>query len=229
MDDYTIKQIAYIENDFKEKFGVPRQSGRAPSVISKITFLPEYRSNDAVRGMENFSHLWLIFDFSKAHKNSWSPLIRPPRLGGNEKVGVFASRSPFRPNNLGLSSVKLVKIDLQDKNAPVLYVSGADLIDKTPIFDIKPYVPFSDCHSDAKGGFADEQQNYHLNVIIPPQLKKLIKEEKLQALTECLADDPRPSYHNDGRTYGMSYANFNVKFTVQGDTLSVISIEEIDN
>lgn len=229
MNDLTITPIAYIENDFKEKFGVPRQSGRAPSVISKITFLPEYRSNDAVRGIEDFSHLWLIFDFSKCHRDGFTPLIRPPRLGGNEKVGVFASRSPFRPNNLGLSSVKLIKVDYQDKNAPVLYVSGADLIDKTPIFDIKPYLPFSDCHNDAKGGFADQKQNHYLNVIIPPQIASLLSENKLQALKECLADDPRPSYHDGGRTYGMAYGNFNVKFDVKCDTLTVRSIEKSSN
>lgn len=227
MHTNTIKQIAVISNDLKEKFGTPRQSGRAPSLISKITFLPEYRSLDAVRGLQEFSHVWLIFDFTLSRQERWSPLIRPPRLGGNEKTGVFASRSPFRPNNLGLSSVKLIKVDCLDKEAPVLYVSGADLIDGTPIYDIKPYIPLSDCHVDAKGGFSDENKDYKLKVVIPENLQSLLQEQKMQALIECLSDDPRPAYHCDDRPYGMTYADTNVKFCVNNGTLTVLSIEKI--
>jgi tRNA-Thr(GGU) m(6)t(6)A37 methyltransferase TsaA len=187
--------------------------------------LPEFRNDDSLRGIEEFSHLWLIFDFSKSHKQDWSPLIRPPRLGGNEKVGVFASRSPFRPNSLGLSSVKLIKKETTKNDGTVLYVSGADLIDQTPIFDIKPYIPHSDCHTDAKGSFADAQQDYKLKVDFPESLSKLIPNDKLQGLIECLADDPRPSYHDDGRVYGMTYSKYNVKFSVKDKILSVLEIK----
>ena len=221
----NITPIAYIENDYKEKFGIPRQSGRAKSVLSKITFLKDFRSIDAVRGLEDFSHLGLIFDFSLVKQDAFSPLVRPPRLGGNKKVGVFASRSPFRPNALGLSCVKLEKIDLEDKDAPVLYVSGADLLDKTPIFDIKPYIPFADCQTDAVGGFADENQNHKLEVVFAKNIKEQIPQDKLLPLIECLADDPRPSYQNDDRLYGMTFANFNVKFSVKETTLTVHEIE----
>ncbi len=222
-----ISPIAIIENDYKEKFGIPRNSGRAKSVISKITFLKDFRSIDAVRGLEDFSHVWLIFDFSLIKQDKFSPLVRPPRLGGNKKVGVFASRSPFRPNNLGLSCVKLEKIDLTDNNAPILYVSGADLLDKTPIFDIKPYIPFADCQTSAVGGFADENENYKLEIVFDKGIKEKIPQDKLTSLIECLADDPRPSYQDDGRTYGMTFANFNVKFSVKDNTLTVHKIETL--
>lgn len=221
----NITPIAYIENDYKEKFGIPRNSGRAKSVISKITFYKDFRSIDAVRGLEDFSHLWLIFDFSLVKQDKFSPLVRPPRLGGNKKVGVFASRSPFRPNGLGLSCVKIEKIDLTDKCAPVIYVSGADLLDKTPIFDIKPYIPFADCQQDAVGGFADENENHKLEVVFENDTKEKVPLKKLSALIECLADDPRPSYQNDDRIYGMTFANFNVKFSVKENTLSVHEVE----
>ncbi len=221
----NITPIAIIENDYKEKFGIPRQSGRAKSVISKITFEKAFRSIDAVRGLEDFSHLWLIFDFSLVKQDKFTPLVRPPRLGGNKKVGVFASRSPFRPNRLGLSCVKIERIDLSDKCAPVIYVSGADLLDKTPIFDIKPYIPFADCHLDAVGGFADQNADYKLEVVFDDSVKDKIPQDKLSALIECLADDPRPSYQDDGRVYGMSFANFNVKFSIKESTLSVHEIE----
>ncbi len=216
-----IKPIAYIENDFTEKFGIPRQSGRAPSVLSKIIFTEEYSHPDFLRGIEEFSHLWLIFDFSKAHKDQISPLIRPPRLGGNKKVGVFASRSPFRPNNLGLSSVKLVKVE-----KGVLTVSGADLMSGTPIYDIKPYIPFTDCHSDAISSYADQNKDYKLTVEIPNELRKEIPEDKLNPIIECLADDPRPSYQDDGREYGMKFGSLNVKFTVANGILTVNKIEK---
>lgn len=221
----NITPIAYIENDYKEKFGIPRNSGRAKSVISKITFYKDFRSIDAVRGLEDFSHLWLIFDFSLVKQDKFSPLVRPPRLGGNKKVGVFASRSPFRPNGLGLSCVKIEKIDLEDKCAPVIYVFGADLLDKTPIFDIKPYIPFADCQQDAVGGFADENKDHKLEVVFDKDVKEQIPQDKLFSLIECLADDPRPSYQDDGRIYGMTFANLNVKFSVKENTLSVHKVE----
>ena len=224
MEKFTIKPIAYINNDFKEKFGIPRQSGRSPSTLSKIIFYPEYRSSDALREITQFNYLWLIFDFSLCHIDTFSPTVRPPRLGGNKKVGVFASRSPFRPNSLGLSSVKLIKIE----NETELIVSGADLLDGTPIYDIKPYLPSSDCHTDAIGGFADIHNEHKLQVVFPEELLKLIDKEKQAGLIECLSDDPRPSYIDDNeRIYGMKYADYNVKFTVSDDILTVIQIQSV--
>lgn len=222
-----IKPIAYIQSDFKEKFGIPRQSGRAPSLLSKIVFFPEYRTPDAIRGIDGFSHLWLIFDFSLAHRTDFSPTVRPPRLGGNDRVGVFASRSPFRPNNLGLSSVKLVRVEHTEDLGDVLIVSGADLLDGTPIYDVKPYLPFTDCHLDAVGGYADSQKDYKLHVDISDSLLSLMPKDKQQGLIECLSDDPRPSYQDDQREYGMSFAGFNVKFKVLDDTLTVIDVAKI--
>lgn len=227
MKKFTITPIAHIKNDFNEKFGIPRQSGRAPSVISKIIFTPEFRDEDALREIDCFSHLWLIFDFSKAHvEGKWSPLIRPPRLGGNKKVGVFASRSPFRPNNLGLSVVKLISIDKNDEYGTYLNVSGADLLDGTPIFDVKPYLPFADSIPNAIGGYADEQINHKLTVKFNNGVENLIPQDKLNGLVECLEDDPRPSYHDDNRTYGMLFAGFNVKFMVENNVLTVIKVEK---
>lgn len=224
MNKLSLEPIAYIKNDFKEKFGIPRQSGRSPSTLSKIIFYPKYRNPDALRGLLDFNYLWLIFDFSLSHTDTFSPTVRPPRLGGNEKVGVFASRSPFRPNHLGLSSVKLLKIE----NDTELIVSGADLLDGTPIYDIKPYLPSSDCHADAIGGFADAHNDYKLMVNFPAELLKLIAVEKQNGLLECLSDDPRPSYiDDDDRVYGMKYADYNVKFTVRGNLLTVIGIETV--
>lgn len=224
MNQTVIKPVAIIQTDFKEKFGIPRQSGRAPSLTARIVFTPEYRNPDAIRGIEGFSHLWLIFDFSLSHRKDFSPTVRPPRLGGNQRVGVFASRSPFRPNNLGLSSVKLVGVEEDEKDGAVLIVSGADLLDGTPIYDIKPYLPFADCHPDAVGGYADQQKDYHLDLIFPERLKSLLPKDKLEGLIECLKDDPRPSYQNDDREYGMNFAGFEVKFKVTNDTLTVTDI-----
>lgn len=224
MNQLTIEPIAYIKTDFLEKFGVPRQSGRVQSLTAKIIFTEKYNDKSAIRGIEGFSHIWLIFGFSLCTDYTWSPTVRPPRLGGNTRVGVFASRSPFRPNNLGLSSVKLLSITKDNE----LIVSGADLVDGTPIYDIKPYLPFSDCHSDAVGGFADQHSEYKLEVDIDEKLLNLIPQEKRQALIDCLAEDPRPSYQNDDREYGMKFCSFNVRFFVDGKVLKVKSVEKFD-
>lgn len=221
----TICPIAYIENDFKEKFGVPRQSGRATSIISKISLVNEYKNVDAFRGIEGFSHLWLIFDFSLVKQDKFTPLIRPPRLGGNHKVGVYASRSPFRPNGLGLSLVKIEQVVLVGEDAPYLLVSGADLIDKTPIFDIKPYLPKTESIPDALGGFADQVYQHKLIVKFLNDLDKILPQDKLCGIIECLSDDPRPAYQNDNRTYGMTFGDYNIKFHVDGQILFVENVE----
>ena len=227
MENFTVKPIGYIKSDFKEKFGIPRQSGRAPSLKARIIFNPEYRNPDAFREIEGFSHLWIIFDFSLAHKNGSSPLVRPPRLGGNKKVGVFASRSPFRPNHIGLSSVKLERVEHDNRYGVSLIISGADLLDGTPVYDVKPYLPFTDCHTDAVGGYADKEKDYKLNVELTDAIYELLPKDKIDALIECLSDDPRPSYQNDGKEYGMSFAGVNVKFTVTDGTLTVFSAEKV--
>ena len=223
----TMQPIAYIRTDFKEKFGIPRQSGRVETLTAKVVFLPKYRAREALKGIEGFSHLWLLFDFSKAHTAEFSPTVRPPRLGGNKRVGVFASRSPFRPNPIGLSCVKLLKVEHTKDEGDVLIVAGADLLDMTPIFDVKPYLPYADCKQNAVGGYADEQKDYRLNVVFPYEFLQKIPPEKRQALTDCLADDPRPSYQTDERTYSMRFAEFDVRFTVQADKLTVIGIAEL--
>ena len=225
MENLIIKPIAKIHTDFKEKFGIPRQSGRVNSLIAKIIFEPEFRNPDAFRDIQGFSHLWLLFDFSLAHKAEWSPTVRPPRLGGNKQVGVFASRSPFRPNPIGLSSVKLVGLEHTETHGTILIVSGADLLDGTPIIDIKPYLPSCDCHTDAVGGYADEFTDYKLKVEIKDGALNGFPQDKKQALIDCLAEDPRPSYHEDGRVYGMNFAGVNVKFTVTNQVLTVLETE----
>ena len=225
--DLTIKPLAYVESDFTEKFGVPRQSGRVQSLTARIVFTTEFSHPDAIRDIQRFSHLWLIFGFSLCKRNEWSPTVRPPRLGGNSKTGVFASRSPFRPNGLGLSSVKLLGIDKTKDGKTVLIVSGADLVSGTPIYDVKPYLPFTDCHEDAIGGYADEHVNDYLEVVFPPELLNIIPENKRQALTDCLKEDPRPSYQNDCREYGMKFNAFNVRYTVKDNILTVISVEKL--
>ena len=226
-NSFIVKPIAYIQTDFKEKFGIPRQSGRAPTLTAKILFTPEYRNADALREIEGFSHLWLLFDFSLAHKNEWSPTVRPPRLGGNRRVGVFASRSPFRPNPIGLSCVKLLKVEQTERDGAVLLVSGADLLDGTPILDIKPYLPFADCIPEATAGYAGEHAQDGVNVEFPLALLEKIPAEKRAGLIDCLKDDPRPSYQDEGRTYGMRFADFDVKFTVERGILTVTDIQPV--
>ncbi len=216
-----IEPIAYIETDFPDKFGIPRQSGRVERLRGRIVFLPAYRNPDALREIEGFSHLWLLFDFSLSHRDKWSPTVRPPRLGGNRRVGVFASRSPFRPNPIGLSSVTLLGIEHSEKEGDCLLVGGADLVSGTPIFDIKPYLP-SDCHPDARGGYAEAETSHRLTVDFPPSLSEALPSEKREALLLCLAEDPRPSYQADAaRIYRMRFAGLEIAFTVEGDTLFV--------
>ena len=220
---YTLKTIAHIHTAFPTKFGIPRQSGLAPSLLAQIIFEPDYQNPDAVRGLEGFSHLWLIWQFSECLRPTWSPTVRPPRLGGNQRMGVFATRSPFRPNALGLSSVKLEKIDFSAPHGPVLYVSGADLMDQTPIFDIKPFLPFTDNHPDAAGGFADKAKDHALRVQFPTDLLQQIPAVHHAALQEILAQDPRPSYQNDPeRIYGFRFAGWEIRFQVQKDLLTVV-------
>lgn len=220
-----LKTIAKIHTPFRSKFGIPRQSGLVENVKAEIIFEPEYRNPDALRGLDGYSHIWVIWEFSKAIRKDWSPTVRPPRLGGNTRVGVFASRSPFRPNPLGLSSLRLEKIALQGENGPVLYVSGADLMDGTPIYDIKPYLPYVDCHTDASGGFALQRKGGVLEVDFPEKLANKVPQKFLQALKEILAQDPRPAYQNSPeRVYGMEFYNFEIRFTVDENILTVCEV-----
>lgn len=222
-----IDYIARIHTDFATKFGVPRQSGLVPELRSSIVFEPQFRNPDALRGIEDFSHIWLIWHFSEADRESWSPTVRPPRLGGNRRLGVFATRSPFRPNSLALSCVKLESVELSRTNGPVLHVSGADLMDGTPIFDIKPYIPYADCRPEASGGFTDEVERRCLTVVIPDGLRTALPPEKLASLTGVLENDPRPSYQDDPeRVYGFGFAGAEVRFRVSGEVLTVVSIEK---
>lgn len=217
-----MKVIARIHNDFTGKFGIPRQSGLAPSVKARVVFEPEYRNPDALRGMEEFSHLWLIWEFSQAKRDAWSPTVRPPRLGGNRRMGVFATRSPFRPNPIGLSCVKLEEIVWHGEDGPVIVVSGADLMNGTPIYDIKPYLPYADSHPDAAGGFAAGAWERLLEVDCPEEWLQKIPKEQRQAVLEILAQDPRPSYQNDpDRVYGLAYGGMDIRFSVSGGRLTV--------
>lgn len=221
-----MKIIARIRTDFPEKFGIPRQSGLVESLRARIVFEPEFRVREALRGIEDFSHLWLIWEFSEAKRESWSPTVRPPRLGGNKRIGVFATRSPFRPNAIGLSSVRLMGIEHTADEGDVLIVSGADLMDGTPIYDIKPYLPFTDSHPDAVGGFADEKKEYAAEVIIPEDVCRGIDKERLAEIRELLLQDPRPSYRDDDeREYGMSYAGMEISFAATGNAITVTSIK----
>lgn len=223
--------IAHIRTDFPEKFGVPRQSGVVETLRGKIVFEPEFRNADALRGIDGFSHLWLLWQFSENPQKSWSPTVRPPKLGGNRRMGVFATRSPFRPNPLGLSCVRLEKVDLHTPNGPILVVTGADMTDNTPIFDIKPYVPYADAHLKARGGFAVPPAEVHLQVDFPQALLEKLPEEKRETLINVLAQDPRPGYRQeDGmRVYGFPFAGFEIRFTVYGKTLTVCAVEKMAN
>lgn len=225
-DGAPMNVIAYIRNDFQEKFGIPRQSGVVETALSEIVFEPAYRSAEALRGLEGFSHIWLIWAFSASAGKGWSPTVRPPRLGGNARVGVFASRSPFRPNPLGLSAVKLEDIVLQSPEGPLLRVSGADLLHGTPIFDIKPYLPYADCLPQATGGFAGAKPGPRLAVSAAPEVLQGLPAGKWTTLRTVLALDPRPSYQDDPeRVYGFAFAGRNVRFRVNGSTLEVLSID----
>lgn len=216
-----MKTIAIIKTDFPEKFGIPRQSGRIDALKGTVIFMPKYKSPDAVKGLEGFSHIWLLWKFDVPQKENFQATVRPPRLGGNTPMGVFATRSPFRPNPIGLSCVKLEKIEIT-KDGPVLHVSGVDMKNDTEILDIKPYIPYTDCREDAIGGFADSLRDYHLDVNFPEDLLTEISPEKREALLAVLADDPRPSYQDDpDRLYGISFAGFDIRFTVSGTTLTV--------
>lgn len=221
-----IVPIAVIHTDFKQKFGIPRQSGRVDT-LARIVFEKEFRHPDAIRGIEEFSHLWLIFDFSQAHRQGFTPTVRPPKLGGNVRKGVFATRSPYRPNHMGLSSVKLVRVEHTQTEGDVLVVSGADLLDGTPIYDVKPYLPMADHHADAVGGFSDEHWDDKLQVNFPDDLLQRVAPDKQASLIACLQEDPRPSYQEDeSRVYGMAFADYEVKFQVQGNTLTVLEVFE---
>lgn len=223
--DVTIQAIARMRSDFPTKFGIPRQSGLVKALRSTIVFEPAFRNPDALRGIEEFSHLWIIWQFSEAVRQGWSPTVRPPRLGGNTRMGVFATRSPFRPNNLGLSSVRLLGVEHTQAEGTVLHVSGGDLMDGTPIFDIKPYIPYSDAHFDALGGFTDRTKARQLNVHFPPEWLALLPEEKRAAALGVLAQDPRPRYQNDpSRVYGLSFAGYDIRFTVNDQELAVLEV-----
>lgn len=223
-----IKPIARIHTDFSEKFGVPRQAGLAPSLTGKIVFEPEYRNIRAVKELDGFSHIWLIWEFSQCSDSKFSPTVRPPRLGGNRRVGVFASRSPFRPNRLGLSCVKIEKIETGGENAPIITVSGVDMTDGTPIYDIKPYIPIADCIPTASEGYTAQTKKYKINVSCDEKLLSIIPENKRQALLELLSNDPRPAYNDeDGKEYGVTFAGFNIRFKYENNGLSVTQIKEV--
>ena len=226
-EEMTLKVIAHIRTAFPTKFGIPRQSGLVDSLRGEVIFTPEYRNADAVRGLEDFSHIWLVWQFSGAVRDSWSPTVRPPRLGGNTRMGVFATRSPFRPNPLGLSSVQLEAIEHRPDVGPVLIVRGADLMDGTPIFDIKPYIPYSDAKPDATGGFTDRVGDFLLKVDFPRELLDKLPGDKRDAAIGVLSHDPRPSYQRKpGRIYGLQFAGMDIRFTVEDDKLTVVEVAE---
>ena len=225
MDQISIQVIAKMRSDFPTKFGIPRQSNLVEELESTIVFEPEFRNCDALRGIEGYSHLWIIWQFSQAVRQDWSPTVRPPRLGGNTRMGVFATRSPFRPNHLGLSCVKLLGIEQTEHEGTVLHVAGADLMDGTPIFDIKPYIPYSDCFPDAVGGFTDTAADFLLEVNFPEALLKILPEHKRKAAIGVLSHDPRPSYKKDSdRVYGLTFAGFDIRFTVKDKALTVCEV-----
>ena len=219
--------IAHLHNDFPTKFGLPRQSGLAKNMLSTIVFEKEYQVPEALRGLDGYSHLWLLWEFHQAKRESWSPTVRPPRLGGNTRMGVFATRSPFRPNPIGLSCVKLEEIKKTAEHGYVLIVSGADLMDGTPIFEIKPYLPYADCHPEATGGFAQDVMGHALKVKFPEEWLEKIPEDRRETLLSILEQDPRPGYQQDpGRIYGFAYGQWEIKFRVEGEILTVCQVEE---
>lgn len=222
----SVQVIAHIYNDFTSKFGIPRQSGITDSLTSVIVLEPEFRNPDVYRGLEGYSHLWLIWHFSQAQRDGWSPTVRPPKLGGNTRIGVFASRSPFRPNPLGLSSVRLEKTEYHTPDGPLLYVKGADLMNGTPLFDIKPYLPYTDSHPDALGAYSVAPESVHLGVVFPPELLDLIPSHSRQGLLELLRQDPRPGYQKEpDRVYGLSFGTWNIRFIVKDSILTVIEVK----
>ena len=226
--DVNIQVIARMHSDFATKFGIPRQSGLAQELRSTIVFEPEFRNADALRGIEDFSHLWIIWQFSEAVRQGWSPTVRPPRLGGNTRMGVFATRSPFRPNNLGLSCVKLLGVEHTAQWGTVLHVGGADLMDGTPIFDVKPYIPYADCQPDAAGGFTDTAGDFLLEVDFPPELLEKLPQGKRAAAIQVLSHDPRPSYQkNPERVYGLTFAGYDIRFQVTEQKLRVLEVRKI--
>ena len=227
--EVTINAIAKMRSDFPTKFGIPRQPHLVEELRSTIVFEPQFRNADALRGLEGFSHLWIIWQFSEAVRSGWSPTVRPPRLGGNTRMGVFATRSPFRPNNLGLSCVKLLGMEETRDQGTVIHVSGADLMDGTPIFDIKPYIPYADAHPDALGGFTDTAGDFLLDVTFPEELLKLLPENKRTAALGVLSHDPRPSYQRkSGRVYGLPFAGFDIRFTVEENRLTVCQVVPLE-
>ena len=229
-EEHEMKVIARIHNDFPTKFGIPHQSNRLDALKATIVFEPEYRVAEAFRGLEEYSYIWLIWQFSEAVRDTWSPTVRPPRLVGNTRMGVFATRSPFRPNSLGLSSVKLEKIEVDQELGPVLYISGADLMNGTPIYDIKPYLPYADSHPDAKGGFTDHIRDYRLQVEFPEELLLRVPEQQREALREVLENDPRPRYQNNPeKVYGMAYGENDIHFRVRDDILTVCAVEKLSD
>ncbi len=225
METIEYKVIAHISTDLPEKFGVPRQSGMAKGLTGRIIFEPDFRNPDTLRGLSDFSHLWLIWDFSLAHRDEWSPTVRPPRLGGNKRMGVFATRSPFRPNSIGLSSVEIVGIVPDSIDGPIINVAGVDMIDGTPIIDIKPYIPYTDSHPEANGGFTQSNEFKQLEVKFADDVKHHLPDGKIKALVEILSNDPRPQYQDDPeRIYGLSFAGCQVKFFVRENILTVSNI-----
>ena len=222
-----MKTIATIRNDFSSKFGVPRQPGLVPEIISTVVFEPEYRVAEALRGIEGYSHLWILWRFHQAERDTWSPTVRPPRLGGNERVGVFATRSPFRPNPIGLSVVRLVAVERDERHGMVLRVSGADMVDGTPVLDIKPYLPYADSVPEATGGFTDATERRQLTVACPERWLNVVPAEKREALLALLRQDPRPAYQHDSeRVYGFGFGGLEVRFQVDGEALTVVEITE---
>lgn len=223
--DYCIHEIGVIRTDFPEKFGIPRQSGLVEGAVGRIVFHPEYRNPDAIRGIDEYSHLWLVWGFSEAKQDTFCATVAPPRLGGRIRKGVFATRSPFRPNSLGLSSVRLLRVEIDEKLGPVLYVGGVDMLDGTPIYDVKPYLPYVDCHADAKGSFSDAVKDHILQVNIPEELLRMLPESERDTVRELLKQDPRTAFiHDESRVWGIAYGTLNIRFTVSGDVLNVVEI-----